>query len=357
MKVSTSDVTTKSGCEKLIQEACELGSVGGIFNLAVALRDALFENQTKIMFKESLAPKALATKLLDELSRKLCPDLHLFVVFSSVSCGRGNAGQSNYGMANSIMERIVEQRHKIKFPAKAIQWGAVGDVGLLAELEEKSLNMQISGTLPQRISSCLDVLDVLLTTKDPIVASTVVAEKQYSDVKKDNIIELLCNILGIRDTKSISMDAPLSKLGMDSLMTIEIVQLLEREFNLVIPLKELQSMTLFELEKRTKRNIGESFDKPQDHVSKRIGLEWLLANIEPEVDNEETLLCLKNDGQRMCKALIVPGIEGRATSALIEMFSKLSMKTFVLQFNKTHAANSLKEIHDGVIHVSLILQL
>ena len=34
-----------------------------------------------------------------------------FVVFSSVSCGRGNAGQTNYGYANSVMERVVEARN------------------------------------------------------------------------------------------------------------------------------------------------------------------------------------------------------------------------------------------------------
>lgn len=51
-----------------------------------------------------------------------------FVVFSSVSCGKGNAGQTNYGMANSVMERICEARQKDGFSGKAIQWGAIGQV-------------------------------------------------------------------------------------------------------------------------------------------------------------------------------------------------------------------------------------
>lgn len=49
-------------------------------------------------------------------------------MFSSVSCGKGNAGQTNYGMANSIMERICEQRQKDGYPGKAIEWGAIGEV-------------------------------------------------------------------------------------------------------------------------------------------------------------------------------------------------------------------------------------
>lgn len=64
----------------------------------------------------------LATRYLDELSRVLCPNLRHFVVFSSLACGRGNAAQTNYGMANSIIERIIENRVRDNLPAKAIQW-------------------------------------------------------------------------------------------------------------------------------------------------------------------------------------------------------------------------------------------
>lgn len=50
---------------------------------------------------------------LDQGTREFCKEsCDWFVVFSSVSCGRGNAGQSNYGFANSVMERICEGRRK-----------------------------------------------------------------------------------------------------------------------------------------------------------------------------------------------------------------------------------------------------
>lgn len=81
----------------------------------------------------SFLPKARTTALLDTVSRKLCPQLEHFVVFSSVSCGRGNVGQTNYGLSNSIMERICEERRAEGLPALAVQWGAIGDVGLVAE--------------------------------------------------------------------------------------------------------------------------------------------------------------------------------------------------------------------------------
>lgn len=122
MIVSTDNITTRAGCEKLFKTALQLGPIGGIFNLAVVLRDSILENQSVEKFVECVLPKATATEYLDELSRKLAPHLKHFVVFSSVSCGRGNAGQTNYGLANSVMERIIEKRHKDGMPAKAVQW-------------------------------------------------------------------------------------------------------------------------------------------------------------------------------------------------------------------------------------------
>lgn len=56
-----------------------------------------------------------------------------FVVFSSITSGRGNAGQTNYGWSNSTMERMIEHRRDDGYPGIAIQWGAIGDVGVILE--------------------------------------------------------------------------------------------------------------------------------------------------------------------------------------------------------------------------------
>jgi fatty acid synthase len=86
-----------------------------------------------------------------------------------VSCGRGNAGQTNYGYANSVLERICESRRKDGFHGLAIQWGPIGDVGVLADSEMSSL----AGIVKQRILSCLDVLDKFLQSPNPILSSVV----------------------------------------------------------------------------------------------------------------------------------------------------------------------------------------
>lgn len=196
VQISTSDISTNSGSINLLKEANKIGPVGAIFNLAVVLKDAIFENQTVENFKISFSGKALGTHHLDQVSRKLCPQLEYFVVFSSVSCGRGNAGQSNYGMANSVMERIMEKRKADGYPALAIQWGAIGDVGIVADMQDNDTLLEIGGTLQQSLNSCLDSMDILMKQNAPVVASMVVAEKKYGFGAGGNLVETIFSILG-----------------------------------------------------------------------------------------------------------------------------------------------------------------
>jgi len=73
----------------------------------------------------------------------MCPQLRHFVVFSSFSCGLGNAEQTNYGLANSVMERICEARVREGFSGLAVQWGAVGDVGMVTDMQEDNVEIVI----------------------------------------------------------------------------------------------------------------------------------------------------------------------------------------------------------------------
>lgn len=328
----------------------KLGPVGGIFNLAVNLRDAIFENQTAETFADCMAPKAIATKYLDEISRLLCPELQYFVVFSSVSCGRGNAGQSNYGMANSVMERIVEQRHSMGLPAKAIQWGAVGEVGLVADMQEDMLDMEIGGTLQQRISSCLEELDTLLTVNEPLVSSMVVAEKKVRSGVGVSVIEAVMNIMSIRDIKSVSMDATLSEIGMDSLMAVEIRQMLEREYELFLTPQDLRSLTFVKLQELTaSRDVGEVETSKLKFASEDVpvGVELMLRNLGDEKTAHKTILRLTsqdNSTKHTACVLLIPGIEGVAGNAWRNVANSLSLPAYMLQLMGTKDLRSIHEI-------------
>ena len=86
------------------------------------MKDGLIESQTKESFQAVCSPKVNGTHNLDIVTRELCnKTLDWFVAFSSISSGRGNAGQSNYGFGNSVMERICEKRNKEGLPGSTMK--------------------------------------------------------------------------------------------------------------------------------------------------------------------------------------------------------------------------------------------
>lgn len=109
-RISTKNIANYDDCYRLIEETKTLGIIGGIFNLAMVLEDGMFDNQSIEKFKRVCQPKSDGLKNLDRITREQKIDLDYFVAFSSFSSGRGNAGQTNYGFANSTMERIIESR-------------------------------------------------------------------------------------------------------------------------------------------------------------------------------------------------------------------------------------------------------
>ncbi|GFO47692.1 fatty acid synthase-like [Plakobranchus ocellatus] len=255
VEISNANVTTLEGAKSLINEATKLGPVGGVFNLAMVLQDGLLENQTAAMYKTVCDPKIQGTINLDQATRELCrKSLEWFVVFSSVTSGKGNIGQTNYGFANSVMERICEKRKEDNLPALAVQWGAIGDVGVIAEnLVASTVN--VSGTIPQRIFSCMSALDQFLNQPQCTVVSSAVLEEKDSSKKEGagssqriNLVGTVGKILGVKDTSAIDPETTLADLGLDSLMGVEIKQLLERDFDVHLNNREIRLLTMKKLQ-------------------------------------------------------------------------------------------------------------
>lgn len=182
VSIDTNDVTTLEGSRNLIVAANKLAPIGGIFNLATVRCNNVFINQTENNCKSISSPKIDVAKHLDAVTRTLCPDLDHFICFSSVSCGRGNAGQIIYGWANLTMECICEQRQTDGLPAICIQWGVIGgDDDVIVDLD---LNLNVDDketiadgtTLQQRIHSSLQTLDIFMQQKShPVFTSRTLA--------------------------------------------------------------------------------------------------------------------------------------------------------------------------------------
>lgn len=335
------DVTTVAGATALLKSCAAIGPVGGIYNLAMVLRDGFMENQTIENYKAVCTPKIEGTLNLDKVSRQLCPELDHFVAFSSVSCGRGNAGQSNYGLANSTMERICEQRQKDGLPGLAIQWGAIGDVGVVQD-HMGGNDTVVGGTLPQRMPSCLNAMDVFLQQPKPTVASMVLADKggrKDGSGKKTSLIEAVARILGMKDVSNVNVSANLAELGMDSLMGVEVKQTLERDHDIVFSMQEIRQLTLGRLKeidegetdgdssgsRKSSRKSAADATEVLEMLDKSQQIKMFMHDLMPK----DALVKL-NDGKKKENLFVVHPIEG-VTKSLESLAKKLDCTVYGLQ--------------------------
>ncbi|XP_063987869.1 fatty acid synthase-like [Diachasmimorpha longicaudata] len=310
--ISKKDASNPRDCESILSLASKQAPVDAIYNLAVVLKDGLFENQTIETFVEPFKAKAWSTKIFDKLSRKMCPKLRHFVVFSSVTCGRGNPGLANYGMSNAIMETICEKRVSEGFPGLAIQWGAIGDVGIVVDMQNNDEYVTMRGTLQQGIASCLHELDGFLNQDNPIVASMVVTENQSGYSRSLNIVDTVLNIMGLKDLKSVCLHTSLAELGMDSMMAMEIKQTLEHEFEIFLTAQNIRDLTFAKLIERNSKKAD--LNKTATDVMEEEALDGMKIMVKllgKEEAMKETCLKLSTKPENeSAEVFLIPGIEG-----------------------------------------------
>ena len=341
------DLSNKESAEKFIAEVAGKYNIGGVFNSALVLRDDVFPNQNVEAFKDVCAPKATVTEYLDELTRKHCPNLDYFVVFSSSACGRGNSDQTNYGWANSVMERICENRMADGLHGLAIQWGVLGQVGVVAEKLFKNMDGSevLLGTLPQNVESCLDVLDAALQQNNPIASSIVVAEKGKKKGDRGGLLARMQKIFGIKDINALSPDKKLTELGMDSLIGVELKQTLERDYDLPVTKELLLSLTVGDLKAI---DVGTfSADRAGGKAAKSID------DVVPFKFHEECLVKLKSAGSGP-SLFVVHGVEGSA-DVFAPLASKLEADVYAFQFGEHSEEVSVPALAEAYIEVRTLI--
>lgn len=341
--ISTVDATTMAGARKLIQDSSKLAPVGGIFNLAAVLADNVLEYLEENDFVKVAAPKVAATKCLDAMSRELCSLLDYFVVFSSVSCGRGNIGQTNYGLANSAMERIIEQRQANGLPGLAIQWGAIGDVGLILDSVGGGNDTEIGGTMPQRIGSCLETMDVFLQQPHPVLASMCVADQRkiQDTTNKVSIVQAIANILGIKKVEGINYSVTLADLGMDSLMGTEIKQTLERNYDVVLSAQEIRNLTFQAL--KSFDGIKVDVEAAEQEPEEEDGAKFLFQADGAEIIPTESLIQLTTKSSKGTPLFFIHAIEGMIGS-LKGIANELNRPAWGLQCVKDAPLNTITDL-------------
>ncbi|GJQ67778.1 hypothetical protein Trydic_g21084 [Trypoxylus dichotomus] len=348
--ISTNTGSTEQECIDLLDTAIKLGPVDGIFNLAADFRDATFENQNLEDFEKTFLPKAFITQHLDKISRILCPQLRYFVAFSSYAAARGNAGQASYAMANSVMERICEKRKQEGYPSLAIQWGAIGDVGMVVKMQKDSKELIISGLLQQRISSCLDLMDKFLKQDQTVVGSMLVAEKKCSD-KGNNLFDTVLKMMGITDLRTINLQLTLTELGADSITVVEIKQTLEQEYEVFLTLKEIRGLALFKLKELSKTSESgiTCTSVEQNDVLDYITMLLHDACIEESISEPVfRLQSFTNENGDVPDVFILPGVEGASTT-IKQLSKKIKANVSCLGYPSNIKIGSIQELAESLL--------
>ena len=104
----------------------------------------------------------------------------------------------------------------------------------------------VGGTIPQRIRSCMATLDKFLCQQNAICSSFVLADKIVKKPKegKVDLVQSIAHIIGVKDVTSVNPDMTLANLGLDSLMGVEIKQLLERDHEVNLSIREIRHLSM-----------------------------------------------------------------------------------------------------------------
>ncbi|CAL8146754.1 unnamed protein product [Orchesella dallaii] len=265
------DVGNFEQCKHLIQiqiREMNLPPLKGVMHCAAVLADGLVINQHWEIFSSPFTAKVNGTLNLHELTKSL--NLEHFVLFSSITSLFGYIGQSNYSAGNGFQDAFAHYRNSIGLPSTSINWGPWSEVGIATDAEFpgfKGLSTLhgISGfeyvlrrgqrtqtaifnvtsfkTVSNFISNLVTYFDervwngnVSTTEKSIGVIESSTFWDQYSaaleladkiNVLNTHIKRSLKNMLKLDESDDIGDDLDMQELGVDSLMFVEIKNLLQ----------------------------------------------------------------------------------------------------------------------------------
>jgi len=297
------DAGVDADVKRLIDGIRASGSpLRGVLHLAMVIDDRPLGDLNRERMRTVLAPKAHGGWLLHEATRDL--PLDCFVLFSSVSSIFGNPAQGNYGAANAFLDSLAYHRRAQGLPALVINWGVLGGEGYVARNERVAEFLARQGTASLSPGEVVSILESFLTAgatqgvairvdwakwrqffrgmqENPmlerIFASGVESQEaggKTSDwraqieaaapgEKRDVIGRALRDVIGsVLRVKPDSLrdDQPLTDLGLDSLMGVEIETSIESSIGVALPPASLLRA----------RTIGQIINLIAEHMGEKV---------------------------------------------------------------------------------------
>ncbi len=248
----------------------------GLFHLAMVIDDAPLSALTRERMCTVIAPKAYGAWLLHQGTRAM--NLDCFVMYSSVSSIFGNPAQGNYGAANAFLDSLAYHRRALGLPALTMNWGVLGGEGYVARNERVAEFLSRQGTtelspgevmalmeaslvagntqvmairvdwakwrqffrsmqenpLLERILSAVEGQETGGATGDWRPRIEAAAPEEKEAVICQAVREVVGSVLRVKPD-SLRDDQPLTDLGLDSLMGVEIENSLEAAIGVALP--------------------------------------------------------------------------------------------------------------------------
>nr|AQM37582.1 polyketide synthase [Myxococcus virescens] len=250
----------------------------GVLHTAAVLDDAPLPDLNRERIQRVMVPKAGGAWVLHELTKER--PLDLFVLFSSVAALIGNPRQGNYVAANSYLDALAEHRAAKGLAAISIHWGVLGEFGMAQDqavrtyLESLGLNPMAPATVLTALKRVLrlhtpqlglfDVQWAKLGRAAPHLGKSartshllgsaqaggqseaeqlrghlaqLPSEARQPELEKF-LVERLASILQI-PTERVEPQKPLSLLGVDSLLSMQVQRTIREALGIEIPALEL----------------------------------------------------------------------------------------------------------------------
>jgi acyl carrier protein len=247
----------------------EMAPLRGVIHAAAVIEDAPILNVTSELLARVFEPKTIGAWNLHAAT--LADELETFVLYSSVSVLVGNPGQAAYVAANAYLESLAQYRRARGLPALAVGWGAIADAGFLTRnaavadmLKKRSgleampvaealadLGRLLAGGTERVCIARLNLprlAQVLGGTRvprfAPILPHDAGADGEAAETlaerlktipaaeRRSVIVARICehagHVLGTGAGR-VEIDRPLSEMGLDSLMAVELAEAVERE--------------------------------------------------------------------------------------------------------------------------------
>ncbi|WAM23066.1 type I polyketide synthase [Myxococcus sp. NMCA1] len=272
--------------------------IKGVLHTAAVLDDAPMPDLNLERIQRVMAPKAGGAWTLHELTQDR--QLDLFVLFSSVAALIGNPRQGNYVAANSFLDALAEHRAARGLAAISIHWGVLGEFGM-AQDEAVRTYLESLGLNPMAPATVLTALKRVLRLRTPQLGlfdvqwsklgraaphlgksartahllgsaqggaqseaeqlrghlSGLAPEARQPELEKF-LVERLATILQI-PMERVEPQKPLSLLGVDSLLSMQVQRTIREALGVEIPALELlRAGSLVEVA----TNLSSKFDGP-----------------------------------------------------------------------------------------------